>query len=298
MFDPAHLRTFLALARTLNFTHAAKQLGVSQPTVSAHVRALEQAAARVLVVRDSRQVSLTDNGEAIAGFARSILAAHDEATSYFSGTAMRGRLRFGAADDLALAELPTILRTFRQRHPQINLELTVAQTPALVRRLAANQLDLVYVKEASGTTSGKVVRHDRLVWIALPGTRLAPQDAVPLITYAAPTLSRTTAVRVLAEAGRTWRITCKTAEVNGVLAALRAGIGVAPFPASLVPGDLQVLPPSEGLPELGGLDFTLVANPRSAAEPVDALVQAIMRRQFKAADPTTPSDGSEPLASQ
>ncbi len=297
MFDPAHLRTFLALARTLNFTQAARQLGVSQPTVSAHVRALEEAASRVLVVRDSRRVALTDNGEAMAGFARSILAAHDEAASYFSGTAMRGRLRFGAADDLALAELPTILRTFRQRHPQINLELTVAQTPALVRRLAANQLDLVYIKETSGTTSGKVVRHDRLVWIALPGTRLDPDGAVPLITYAAPTLSRTTAVRVLAEAGRTWRITCKTGEVNGVLAALRAGIGVAPFPASLVPADLQVLPPSEGLPELGGLDFTLVANPRSAAEPIDALVQAILRRQFKAvevkaAEPTSDSPTS------
>lgn len=102
---------------------------------------------------------------------------------------------------------------------------------------------------------------------------------------------------MLAEAGRTWRITCKTGEVNGVLAALRAGIGVAPFPASLVPADLQVLPPSEGLPELGGLDFTLVANPRSAAEPIDALVQAILRRQFKAvevkaAEPTSDSPTS------
>ncbi|ACQ80726.1 transcriptional regulator, LysR family [Beutenbergia cavernae DSM 12333] len=289
MFDPTHLRTFLAVARTLSFTQAAAQLGISQPSVSQHVRRLEEAAGRQLLVRDTRAVSLTDNGEAMAGFARSILAAHDEAASYFTGTAMRGRLRFGAADDLAIAQLPGVLRTFRQRHPQINLELTVTQTAALQRRLAANQLDLVFVKEPPGETSGRVVRRDRLVWIGLPGTRLPDDAPLPLITYAAPSLSKTTAVRALAEAGRTWRITCKTLEVNGVLAAVRAGIGIAVYPASLVPDDVQVLPGTLGLPELGDIDITLVANPRSPKEPIEALTAAILRQPFPSTT-AAPSD--------
>jgi DNA-binding transcriptional LysR family regulator len=133
-FDPQLLRTFLAVATTLSFTRAATQLGRSQPTVSQQVRRLEDLCGRQLLLRDTRAVTLTDNGEAMAGFARTILAAQDEAVSYFTGSAMRGRLRFGAADELALSELPSILRDFRQLNPRINLELTVTQSGTLLRR--------------------------------------------------------------------------------------------------------------------------------------------------------------------
>ena len=77
MFEPAQLRSFLAVAETLSFTKAAERLGLAQPTVSQHVRKLETAAKRVLIARDTRDVRLTDNGDAMAGFARNILAAHD-----------------------------------------------------------------------------------------------------------------------------------------------------------------------------------------------------------------------------
>lgn len=276
MFDPAQLRSFLAVSETLNFTRAAARLGLSQPTVSQHVRKLEAAAGRRLLERDTRGVQLTDNGQAMAGFARSILAAHDEAVRYFTGSAMHGRLRFGAADDLALAQLPRVLRDFRRLHPRINLELTVAQSGALHRRVRAGQLDLAFLKQAPGETEGQVVRHDRLVWVGLAGTVIEPGAPVPLITYQGPSLTRQTAVRALTDAGRTWRITCKVVEVNGVLAAVRAGIGIAVFAQSLIPADLVQLPAVLGLPDLGGVDITLVANPQSPAEPIQALTAAIL----------------------
>lgn len=145
MFDPVQLKTFLAVADTRSFTRAAERLGLSQPTVSQHVRKLETAAGRQLVSRDTREVRLTDNGDAMAGFGRTILAANESAARYFSGAAMRGRLRFGTADDLAITGLPRILRDFRQLYPQINLELTVSQSDQLHRRLKSGQLDLVFV---------------------------------------------------------------------------------------------------------------------------------------------------------
>ena len=94
MFEPAQLRSFLAVAETLSFTKAAERLGLAQPTVSQHVRKLETAAKRVLIARDTRDVRLTDNGDAMAGFARSILAAHDAASPLF--------LRLGHARPAAL----------------------------------------------------------------------------------------------------------------------------------------------------------------------------------------------------
>jgi DNA-binding transcriptional LysR family regulator len=279
MFDPVLLRTFVAVAETLSFTQAAGQMRLSQPTVSQHIRKLEQAAGRLLVVRDTRKVSLTDNGDAMLGFARNILAAEDQAASYFTGSAMRGRLRFGSADDLALTALPGILRDFRQLYPQINLELMVGQSGMLTRRLQAGQLDLIFVKQEVGAdVRGRVVRRDRLVWFGHKSVILDPTAPVPLIAYQPPSMSREVAIRSLERAGRTWRITCNVREVNGILAAVRAGIGIAVFPQSLIPQDLAQVSASFELPQLGDVDFALVDNPSAAREPVEALTQAIMSR--------------------
>jgi DNA-binding transcriptional LysR family regulator len=283
MFDPVLLKTLVAVAETLSFTRAAARLGLSQPTVSQHIRKLETAAGRILVARDTREVRLTDNGDAMLGFARSILAAHDQASSYFTGSAMRGRLRFGSADDLALTQLPQILRDFRQLYPQINLELTVNQSGALARRLQAGQLDLVFIKQEPGIGVGRLVRRDRMVWVGHRTLSLEPGQHVPLIAYQAPSLSRTVAISALESAGRTWRITCNVREINGVLAAARAGIGIAAFPQSLIPSDLSELSPALELPTLGDVDFSLLDNPGTVREPVDALIAAIVARQGSAA---------------
>ena len=278
VFDPVLLRTFLAVAETGSFTRAAQRLELSQPTVSQHVRRLERQAGRVLVDRDTRQVRLTDNGDAMAGFARSILAAHASAESYFSGKAMGGRLRFGVADDFTMTRLPRILRDFRALHPHLNLELTVGQSGALHRRLAAGQLDLVFIKQTPGSDEGTRVSTDQMVWMALDGIQLAPDEPVPLVSYQDPSMSRRMAIDALESAGRTWRITCNTREVNGVLSAVRAGLGVAVFPRTLIPGDLVKVSTRLGLPEVGDVDFTLIAHPHAPAEPVDALSSAIMGR--------------------
>ncbi|UFS60955.1 LysR substrate-binding domain-containing protein [Subtercola endophyticus] len=278
MFDPVLLTTFLAVAETHSFTAAAHRLGISQPTVSQHIRKLEDAAGRQLVARDTRDVRMTDNGDAMAGFARSILAAHSAATAYFSGSAMRGKLRFGAADDLAITQLPRILRHFRQLYPQINLELTVNQSTPLYRQLKAGRLDLIFIKRMSDSDEGALVRRDTQVWVGQPKTVVDPGEPVPLIVYQAPSISRQSAIDALEAAGRTWRVTCNTREVNGLLAAVRAGIGIAVFPQSLIPDDLVPVGARFGLPELGYVDFRLLANPAAAASPVEALTSAIMGR--------------------
>src|SRR5690349_19959154 len=106
MFEPVLLRTFLAVADTSSFTRAAQRLGISQPTVSQLCRRTEQGAKRQLGSRDTRAVHPSDNGDAMAGFARTILAAHAEVDCYFSGSVAPRRQQFGAAHDLAITTLP------------------------------------------------------------------------------------------------------------------------------------------------------------------------------------------------
>lgn len=275
MYEPAQLLSFLTVAETLSFTGAAARLNLAQPTVSQHVRKLEAACGRILLERDTQTVRLTDNGDAMAGFARNILAAHQSAESYFSGSAMRGRIRFGSADDLSLTRLPDILRRFRRLYPQINLELTVSQSDRLHRRLQAGQLDLVFIKTAANSDEGTDVRRDRFVWVGLKETVLEPGAPVPLVAYPHPSLSRRFAIEALEAAGRTWRVTCNTREVNGILAATRAGIGLSVLPSSLVPADLEKVGRRLDLPPLGEVDFTLMSNPLANRDVVDVLAAAI-----------------------
>lgn len=275
--DPVLLRTFLTVAQLRSFTRAAEQLELSQPTASQHVRRLEEAVGQLLLARDTRTVALTDSGDAMVGFARSILAAQDQAISYFTGSSVHGRLRFGAADELALTELPHVLRTFRKLYPRIDLELTVTQSGALLRRLGSGHLDLVYVNQAPGDETGRLVRRDRLVWAGLAGTHLEPSKPVPLVTYQAPSLSRGVAIRALQDAGRTWRVTCSARQMNGLHAALRAGMGIGVLAQNRVPDDLAELSGRFRLPPLGHVHTTLVANPRAARGPVEALTSAILQ---------------------
>jgi DNA-binding transcriptional LysR family regulator len=106
MYDPSQLRTFLTVAQTLSFTQAARRLGLRQSTVSQHVRRLEDATGRQLFTRDTHSVELTEDGEAMLGFARRILDVHEQASAFFTGTRLRGRLRFGASEDFVLTRLP------------------------------------------------------------------------------------------------------------------------------------------------------------------------------------------------
>lgn len=122
MYDPVQLRTFLTVAQTLSFTQAAGRLGVRQSTVSQHVRRLEEATGRPLFVRDTHSVELTEDGEALLGFARTILEAHERAAAFFAGTRLRGRLRFGASEDFVLTRLPEFLEGFRHEHPEVDLD--------------------------------------------------------------------------------------------------------------------------------------------------------------------------------
>ena len=278
MYDPSHLRTFLAVAQTLSFTQAARRLGLRQSTVSQHVRRLEEATGRQLFLRDTHSVELTEDGEAMLGFARRILQVHEQATAFFTGTRLRGRLRFGASEDFVLTRLPEILECFRHDHPEVDLELTVELSGTLHEQLTAGRLDLVLAKRHLQDPRGELVRRDRLVWIGAERLRLDPDRPVPLIVYPPPGITRARALEALEEEGRAWRIACTSSSLNGLIAAARAGLGVMAHSRSLIPPGLVRVPERAGLPELGEIDFVLVHGhrPGPAQGAARALAAAIL----------------------
>jgi DNA-binding transcriptional LysR family regulator len=276
MFKPAQLESFLAVAQTLSFTQAADQLGVRQSTISQHVRQLEATLGKQMFLRDTHTVELTPDGEAMVGFARTIVDTGREAVSFFAGPQLRGRLRFGASEDFVATYLTDVLRDFRRRHPGVELELTVGLSGELHRKLEARQLDLVFGKRQLGAAHGQLVWRDRLVWVGTETTRIDPAADVPLILYPEPSVSRAQALETLQWHGRGFRIACTSTSLSGLRAAVLAGLGVTAHTRSLIPHDLVELGPQQGLPALGEVEFVLSPPPRVRTETARALGAAII----------------------
>lgn len=277
MFETELLRSFVAVAETLSFSEAARRLGVSQSTISHRILRLERQTKRVLLVRDTHSVAVSDSGAVMLTHARRILAAVDEAAGSFSAAEPAAHVRFGSADDLATAQLPEILRALRRTHPHMTVEVTVGQSAFLLRRLAAGALDLVYVRREPGMTEGALVRREQLVWGGHRTLHVDPDQPVPLVIYQTPSHSRSVALDALEAANRRWRVTCTARDISGILAGVRAGLGVSVFPQSMMPTDLVALGAGTELPALSSVDFVLVDNPRAkraAIEPIRDVIGA------------------------
>ncbi|MBN8900230.1 MAG: LysR family transcriptional regulator, partial [Rhodospirillales bacterium] len=257
MLDPMQLRSFLAVAQARNFTEAARRLGLQQSTVSQHIRKLEESVGRRLFVRDTHSVTPTPDGEAMTGFAQSILEANDRARRWFAGSQLRGRLRFGTSEDFVSTRLPELLREFMHEHAGVELELTVGVSAVLYDRLDAGELDLLLAKRRTGDERGQIVWRDRLAWIGAPGTWIDPAQPLPLIFYPAPSITRSSALEALEREGRSWRITCTSGSLSGLRAAALAGLGVTVHARGLIPDGLQEMPATMRLPDVGAVAFVV-----------------------------------------
>ncbi|HLY54916.1 MAG TPA: LysR substrate-binding domain-containing protein [Stellaceae bacterium] len=273
-FDPALLTSFLAVARAGGFTEAGRRLGLGQSTVSQHVRRLETAVGRRLFRRDTHSVALTQDGEAMVGFAAAILDANDRARRHFAGSELRGRLRFGAPDDVVLNRVPLLLRDFRLRHQAVDLELTVALSGELYQKLEAGELDLILAKQRAGAEGALPLIRERQAWIGSEEMEIDRARPVPLILYRAPSVTRTMAIEALDAGGLAWREACTCGGLIGLHAAALAGLGVMVQSENTVPPGLTVLR-SPILPPLGEIELVLVGKAVPLRGPAAALAASI-----------------------
>ena len=282
MLDPVLLRTFLMVAQGNSFSETGRKLDMRQSTVSDHIRRLEQQLGRQLFLRDTHSVALTPEGDALIGYARLILDTAERAQQYFAGTRLRGRLRFGASEDLVVSFLPEVLKTFTRDHPGIDLELTVALSTPLISGFEAGDFDLVFCKRWPGEERGELVCRDDLAWVGRPDIIEAKpmwsDGALPLILYRPPSITRSIAIAALAQAGISWRLACTSDSLSGLVAAAQAGLGVTAFAKGLLPPGLIDLETVIALPRLGALEFILLRNTRTLRAPAAELASAIITR--------------------
>jgi DNA-binding transcriptional LysR family regulator len=144
MISLHQLRTFLEVARTGSVRDVAKESVVSQPAVSAALAGLQRAIGVPLVERDGRGLRLTDAGRAVEGAGRRALALLDDlrARAQAAAAPETGRLRLGVVTTAAEHLVPALLAGFRERYPQANIELEVANRTRIWDRLAYGEIEL------------------------------------------------------------------------------------------------------------------------------------------------------------
>ena len=187
-----HLRYFLAVAEELHFGRAAARVRIAQPPLSQQVRQLEQELGVALFNRTKRRVELTPAGRAFLDHARAILAETERAkrVAQRAGRGEIGRLAIGYASSADLDILPRVLRIWRERFPDVELELHALLTGAQVDALRRGRIQVGFVRLPTEETNLVVESIQReLLVVALPeGHRLARRAQVRLAELADDTM--------------------------------------------------------------------------------------------------------------
>ncbi|MEV7318903.1 LysR substrate-binding domain-containing protein [Streptomyces sp. NPDC093970] len=246
MIEARHLRVLRAVATTGSFSAAGRELGCTQPAVSQQMKALETSVGTPLLVRNGREMRLTQAGEALVRHASGILAgltAAEEEVAAIAGL-RAGRVRLVSFPSGSSTLVPTALAALRAAHPGTRVSLEEAEPPNSVELLRAGDCDIALAFRYEGAAGAEewddlVVRPlltDRLIGLLPERHRLARAESVALGDLAGePWIAgcprcRGQLVQACESAGFTPRIDFATDDYPAVIGLVGAGLGVAMLP--------------------------------------------------------------------
>ncbi|MBV6304389.1 LysR family transcriptional regulator [Candidimonas humi] len=283
------LRTFETGVALGTFAKASDRVGRSPAAVSAQLKKLEQQAGVDLFRKSGRGLALTEAGETLLSYARQILAANDAALTAIHGMQAHGKVCLGLQEDLGEWVLTDVLGRFARAHKGMRIETRVCRNAELMDRIARDELDLAVVwGNGGGAPWRETLARLPMVWIG--GLDAAPQgrgatagagsadDASPfqLVTFEGTCLFKTAAQQALNQANITWDISFTSSSLNGLLAAVAAGLGVTiRTPIGLPPRVAALAPSAGGLPSLPDVDLTMISSRAEHSPAVAFLADAL-----------------------
>jgi len=170
-FDPELLSTFLAVAEARRISAAAKNLNLSQPSVTAHIHALESALETQLFIRSVKGVELTSAGTQLYDKARFILEYINETAQKFQAEQEpKGRLTIAASTTIADHILPSLLAEFKRRYQKVSITLLVKNTEEVLTLVREGSVPLGLVEGHARAASVRLETflEDELVLVAPP----------------------------------------------------------------------------------------------------------------------------------
>lgn len=258
--DLSLLRSFVAVMESKSLQLAAVRIGRSQSAVSMQIKRLEVDVGRPLFLREGRSLRPNPAAEELLIHARRLLRLSDEMMASLRTPETAGTVRLGLPEDYAAVLLAPALARFGQEFPLAELSLAFDNSPALLRRLAAGEIDLALVSREPDQPFA-VLRQERFVWAASPEGTVWLCDPLPVALFEASDLARRFALEALQAADRPYRVVSTTHSLLGLITLAKAGLAVVGLIDSCLPPGLIRLGEAEGLPALPYFDLSLVPAP-------------------------------------
>lgn len=242
-----HLRSFVKVANLLSFSRAAQQLHLSQPALSAQIKALEDDLGVKLLERNRRMVRLTPAGETLLADAAELLQqiakTEQRVSRISSGDA--GHLRIGFVASATAEIVPAIVLAFRKRYPDVSLELKNMPTVQQVDALRSGAIDAGFVRmplEEDGLAVSVVHREPFAIVLSKNHVLAREKDLSvrqlaqePFVAYGrrwAPSFYESW-TGICRRAGFSPSVVQETGEMDTALALVAAGLGVAILPEGM-----------------------------------------------------------------
>ncbi len=231
------LTIFEAVARHLSFTRAASELHLTQPAVSMQVRQLEEGTGLPLFEQVGKRIFLTEAGQEMERYARSILGTLEEASLVFDEMRglERGRLHIAVAST-ANYFVPQLLAEFCRRYPGVQVSLDVTNREGLLHALSDNNTDLVVMGKPPEDMDlvATIFMENPLVAIAPPAHPLSGQARIPLERLQQETFlvreqgsgTRSATERFFVEHGLSLSSTMEMSSSEAIKQGVEAGLGL------------------------------------------------------------------------
>jgi len=241
------LKTFVAVADTASFSQAAEQLYITQPAVSKRIQALEQDLAVQLFDRVGKRVLLTQAGQVLVPQARQMLAMLADTEKQLRNLSrnVSGALHMATSHHIGLHRLAPVLRTFTERHPQVQLNISFEDSEVAHDMLRHGDIELAVVTlNPAGDTQlcYREIWRDPLVFVSaepMPA-RVSMQDlaGIPCVLPGTGTYTGRIVLQRFADRGITLTPSMSTNYLETIGMLVSVGLGWSVLPRSMV-GDLH-----------------------------------------------------------
>ena len=168
MIDIQKIETFLCAAENLNFSESAKQLHLSQPTVSHQIKLLEQELGSTLFIRSSTGLQLTEAGQLLLPWARKLLNDTANLQAMMSSLQdVAGELRIACSTTAGKYILPQLAARFRLRYPRIHVRIPACASEKVALDLLDGEAHLGVISREVGDANLEIQEffHDTITLI-------------------------------------------------------------------------------------------------------------------------------------
>ena len=277
-FPTELLQAFVAVVDDGSFPAAGSRLGLTQSAVTAQIKRLEALTGCGLIVRSTRSLSLTPQGEVMLHGARGILSLHGALREQL-GIVHRfnGRLRIGISEGFLSASIAASLRRFCEEHRGVQIEMHINITGILLDHLNDELLDVVVGIHCGAESPAETFWSEALVWGYGETARLPPTGPLPMVFAPEPCPYRAAVTAALSAQRIAWRVACVSPSFSSCLSAARMGLGVvALLRSELALAGLRDVSREASLPSLPNATLS-IWYPRSGPSGLANLIGDVVR---------------------